>query len=124
MAQQVKNPPPVQETQEMWASSLTLEGPLEEEMAIHSSILAWKITWTEEPGGLQSKGLQRVGQTEQLGTYKHPFVISYMWILKMKQSSELKKNRHTDVEIKLVVTVGTGKMGSARLGIKNEVCSI
>ena len=60
MAQQVKNPPPVQETQGMWASSLSLEDPLEEEMAIHSSILAWKLTWTEEPGGLQSKGLQRV----------------------------------------------------------------
>ena len=38
-----------------------LENPLEEEMAPHSSILAWKILWTEEPGGLQSMGLQRVG---------------------------------------------------------------
>ena len=38
------------------------EGPLEKEMATHSSILAWKIPWTEEPGGLQSNGLQRVGQ--------------------------------------------------------------
>ena len=42
--------------------SLGREDPLEEEMGIHSSILAWRILWTEEPGGLQSKGSQRVGQ--------------------------------------------------------------
>ena len=42
--------------------SLGQEDPLEEEMATHSSILAWRIPWTEEPGGLQSRGLQRVGQ--------------------------------------------------------------
>ena len=46
----------------MWVQSLGHEYPLEEEMATHSSILAWKIPWTEEPGGLQSVGLQRVGQ--------------------------------------------------------------
>ena len=44
----------------MWVRSLGWEGPLEEEMAPHSGILAWKIPWTEEPGGLQSMGLQRV----------------------------------------------------------------
>jgi len=42
-------------------SSLRNEDPLEKEMAPHSSILAWRISWTEEPGGLQSMGLQRVG---------------------------------------------------------------
>ena len=57
MAQWVKNPPAVQETQ---VRSLGWEDPLEEEMATHSSILAWKIPWTEEPGGLESMGLQRV----------------------------------------------------------------
>ena len=41
--------------------SLGQEGPLEEGMATHSSILAWRVPWTEEPGGLQSMGLQRVG---------------------------------------------------------------
>ena len=41
--------------------SLGWEDPLEEEMAMHSAILAWKIPWTEEPGGLQSRGSQRVG---------------------------------------------------------------
>ena len=50
MAQQVKNLPAMQETQEMWVESLGLEDPLEEEMTTHPSILAWKIPWTEEPG--------------------------------------------------------------------------
>ena len=45
---------------DMWVQSLSQEDPLEEEMATHSNILAWKIPWTEEPGGLQSLGLQRV----------------------------------------------------------------
>ena len=58
VAQLVKNLPAVQETQ---VQSLGWEDPLEKEMATHSSILAWKISWTEEPGGLQSMGSQRVG---------------------------------------------------------------
>ena len=52
----------MQETQEMQVQSLGQEYPLEKEMATHSSTLAWEIPWTEEPGGLQSKGLQRVGR--------------------------------------------------------------
>ena len=56
----VKNPPADAETQEMWVRSLSQEDPMEEEMALHSSILAWEIPWTEGPGGLQSMGLQRV----------------------------------------------------------------
>ena len=51
----------MQETQKTWVLSLGQEDPLQEEMAIHSSILAWKILWTEEPHELQSKELQRVG---------------------------------------------------------------
>ena len=51
----------MQEMQAMWVQSLGQEDPLEEEMATHSSILAWEIPWTEEPGGLQSMGSQRVG---------------------------------------------------------------
>ena len=47
--------------QETWVQSLGWEDPLEEEMATHSSILAWRIPWMEEPGGLQSTALQRVG---------------------------------------------------------------
>ena len=57
----VKNLPVVQETQETQVQSLGQEDPLEKEMAPHSSILAWKIPWMEEPGGLQSMGLQRGG---------------------------------------------------------------
>ena len=58
IAQMVKNLPAMQETQ---VRSLGQEDPLEKEMATHSSILAWRIPWTEEPGGLQSMRLQRVG---------------------------------------------------------------
>ena len=47
--------------QETWIQSLSREGPPEKKMAPHSSTLAWKIPWTEEPGGLQSMGLLRVG---------------------------------------------------------------
>ena len=50
----------MQETQETRVRSLGQEDPLEEGMAAHSSILAWRIPWTEEPGGLQSMGSQRV----------------------------------------------------------------
>ena len=57
VAQMVKNMPAIQETR---VQSLSQEDPLEKEMAIHSSILAWRIPWTEESGGLQFIGLQRV----------------------------------------------------------------
>ena len=56
----VKNPPAMQEMQKIQIGSLSWEDPLEKEMATHSSILAWKILWTEKPGGLRSIGLQRV----------------------------------------------------------------
>ena len=58
MTQMVKNLPAVQETR---VPSLGWEDPLEKGMITHSSILAWRIVWTEEPGGLQSMGSQRVG---------------------------------------------------------------
>ena len=54
----VKNLLVVQET---WVQSLDQEDPLEKEIATQSSILAWRIPWTEEPGGLQSMGLKKVG---------------------------------------------------------------
>ena len=65
MAQQVKNLPAMQETQEMWVQSLGQEVPLENEMAIHSSILAQEIPWTEMPGRLWSMGSQRVSEHTQ-----------------------------------------------------------
>ena len=55
----LKIPPAMQEPQELPVQSLGWEDPLEKEMATHSSVLAWKIPWTEEPGGLQSMGSQR-----------------------------------------------------------------
>ena len=63
MAQSVKNLPAGQET---WVQSQGQEDPLEKEMATHSSILAWKIPWTEKPGGLQSMGSQELDPIEQL----------------------------------------------------------
>ena len=58
VAQMVKHLPTMQETQVQY---LGWENPLEKEMATHSSILAWRFSWMEEPGRLQSMGLQRVG---------------------------------------------------------------
>ena len=58
MAQRVKNLPAIQET---WVQPLGQEDPLEKGMATHCSILAWEISWTEEPSGLQSMVSQRVG---------------------------------------------------------------
>ena len=63
MTQTVK---PLSTMWETWVQSLGQEDPLEKEMAIHSSTLAWKIPWTEEPGGLQSLGHKELDRTEQL----------------------------------------------------------
>jgi len=66
VAHSVKNLPEVQETR---VQSLGWEDPLEKEMATHSNILAWKISWPEEPGGLQSMGSQRVAHDWETNTY-------------------------------------------------------
>ena len=68
MFQKVKNLPAMQET---WVLSLSGEDPLEKGMATCSSILAWRIPWTEEPGGLQFMGLQ-TDMTEQLTLLPYP----------------------------------------------------
>ena len=65
-AQRVKNPPAMQETQ---VQSLGQEDPLEKGTATYSSIFAWRIPWTEEPGRLQSMGLQRVGHDWATNTW-------------------------------------------------------
>ena len=62
MAQWVKNLPSMQETQETQVLSLGQEDPLEDDVATHFSIIAWRISWIEEPGGLWSRGSQRVRQ--------------------------------------------------------------
>ena len=68
VAQMVKNLPALWETQ---VQSLGQEDPLEKGMATHSNILAWRIPWTEEPGGLQSMGSQRVGKYGATNTNQH-----------------------------------------------------
>ena len=70
LAQLVKNLPAVQET---WVWSQGREDPLEKEMASHASTLAWKIPWTEEPGGLQSMGSQRVRHDRVTNTFAFTF---------------------------------------------------
>ena len=67
VVQLVKNLPAMQET---WVWFLDQEDPLEKEMATRSSILAWRIPRTEEPGGLQSMGLQESGMTERVSTHE------------------------------------------------------
>ena len=66
VAQRLKLPPLMKET---WVRSRGWEDPLEKEMATHSRILAWRIPWTEEPGGLQSMGCKESDTTEQLFTF-------------------------------------------------------
>ena len=70
MVQTVKNLPAVQETQ---VQSLGQESPLEKGMATHFSILAWRIPWTEEPGGLQSMGSQRDRHDQATNIFTHYF---------------------------------------------------
>ena len=67
----VKNQPAMQEPQEMWVWSLGGEDALEKGIATHSSILIWRIPWTEEPGRLQSIGAQRVGLLKWLSMHTH-----------------------------------------------------
>ena len=68
----VKNPPAMQEPQETCVQSLGQEGPLDKAMATHSSILLWRIPWREEPGGLQSIGLQSAALFIIARTWKQP----------------------------------------------------
>ena len=66
--QMVENPPAMQET---WVQCQGREDPPEKGKATHSGILAWRIPWTEEPGGLQSMGLQRVGHDRASNIHTH-----------------------------------------------------
>ena len=77
VAQMVKNLPSIQETR-LW--SLDHEGPLEKEMATHSSILAWRIPWTEEPGRLWSMGSQRIRHDWATNTVKKKDYTLFIWI--------------------------------------------
>ena len=88
MAQSVKNPPAMQENQ---VRSLGREDPLEKGMATHSSILAWRIPWTEEPGRLQSMGLQGVGH---YGATKHTCTLSWDLSLEISVARAHSLNYH------------------------------
>ena len=88
VAQMVKNLPAVQETK---VRSLGQEDPLEKEMATHSSILAWRVPWAEEPDGLQSMGSQRVGHNWATSTF--PFTRP-VWLVSI--SWEMKGHRHRE----------------------------
>ena len=82
VAQRLKHQPAMRET---WVRSLDQEDPLEKEMATHSRILAWKIPWTEEPGGLQSTVSQRSGH--DLATKQQPgYFLTLISISQMKQA--------------------------------------
>ena len=103
MGQRVKRLPAMRETK---VRSLGWEDPLEKEMATHSSILAWRISWIEEPGGLQSMGLQRVGHDwvtslhfcmkylmhgisnflEEISSLSHSIVFLYFFVLNTKEA--------------------------------------
>ena len=72
----VKNLPAMQE---IWFGALGQENPLEKGMATHSNILAWRIPWTEEPGGLQSLGSQRVGHDSATNTFFHTFTFKMIF---------------------------------------------
>ena len=77
VAQMVKNLSAMQKT---WVPSLGQENPLEKEMATHSSILAWRIPWTEEPGRLQAVGWQRLGHDWATNTFTFHFNIAHTYL--------------------------------------------
>ena len=82
----VKNPPPVRKLWETWIQLLNQEDPLEEDMATHSSILVWRIPWTEEPGGLQSTGAQKDTTGATYHTPTHPKNSDNWHVLEIKRS--------------------------------------
>ena len=94
--------------QETWVQSPVWEDPLEKEMTIHSSILAWKIPWTEEPGGLQSTGLQLIDFTFTLVNIraslvgqlvKNPPAMRGTWVQSLVWEDPLEKGKATHSNI-------------------------
>ena len=96
MAQWIKNLPAMPEIQEMWVWSLGHEDPLEKEMATHSSVFAWEIPWTEEPGGLQSKGSQRV---------KHDWASMHATMTLNKDLKNIYTRSHSYIDLKVLFTL-------------------
>ena len=109
VAQLVKGLPAIWET---WVQSLGREDPLEKEMATHSSILACRIPWREEPGGLQSTGSQRVGHNRRTNTHTYVYMASLVaqlvkslpaiqetWVQSLGREDPLKKEMATHSSI-------------------------
>ena len=84
----VKNLPAIKET---WVQSLDQEDPLEKGMVNHSSILAWRIPWTQKPGGLQSMGSQTVGhnKSDLACTHTYIIILKCLWPIAFKVTKEM-----------------------------------
>ena len=106
----IKNLPVIQETQVRF---LGWKDPLEKGMATHSGILAWRIPWTEEPGGLQSMGLQESDTTEQLNTCKHTLPNSTLVLMAFSTSVPDK-----------AVPAGGERSSLRRVGTFDAFCSV
>ena len=111
LAQTVRNLPAMQET---WAWSLGWESFLEKGMAIHSSILAWRIPWTEEPGQLQSVGSQRVGCDWVTNTHTHTF-LSTGYISTLQGLSYLQNVLHLHHECSMILKISNKRLPSNSL---------
>ena len=121
VAQTVKIPPAVKET---WVPSLGQEDPLEEGMATRSSILAWRIPWTEEPGGPQSIGLQRVGH-DWVTKHRQPriglpycpvFMVQLFAQMSWKLNPYIKNwNTHVNDSFIFILVINFGCIGSSLL---------
>ena len=124
VAQRVKHLPTMRET---WVGSLDQGDPLEKEMATHSSILAWKIPWTEEPSRLQPMGLQRV---EDDFTFTFTFTL---YTHKQNQNSPVKikyrltrwtKETKNYIYQKKTIKIQTGKQNKNKVPIENKAMKI
>ena len=96
VAQRLKRLPPMRET---WVRSLGRKDPLEKEMATHSSILAWRIPWTEEPGRLQSTGLQRVGHEWATSPISYLILLNYIFISRIHKWIAFIKYINKDITV-------------------------
>ena len=88
--------------QETWIQSLGWEDPLEKEVATHSSILAWRIPWTEEPGGLQSMESQRVGHNSDFDTHLHYICYGCLWSVTFDVTNTIVSGHHKPLPHKTV----------------------
>ena len=98
--------------QEMQVQSLGLEDPLEQDMATQSSILAWEIPWTEEAGGLQTMGLQRVAMTYRLSTHIR---LLHRHEGAFQKRTEIPGLKYLHISVKGILDYGNRGGGSCRM---------